>query len=63
LGAFTVNHDGALLASDQAHGTAGFEEALMRYHGKPVNPPHRPEWTPATGHLDWHGREVFKGEP
>jgi putative restriction endonuclease len=43
LGAFTVSGDGVLLVSDQAHGTEGFQEALMRHHGKPVRPPQRQE--------------------
>jgi putative restriction endonuclease len=61
LGAFTVNHDGVLLVSDQAHGTAGFQEALMTHHAKPIRPPQRQEWKPAPPSLDWHAREVFKG--
>jgi putative restriction endonuclease len=61
LGAFTVNRDGVLLVSDQAHGTDGFEEALMRHHGTAVRPPQRQEWMPAPASLDWHAREVFKG--
>jgi putative restriction endonuclease len=63
LGAFTVRAGGLLLVSDQANGTAGFDEALMRHHGQKVRPPQRPEWVPAVQHLDWHAREVFKGEP
>lgn len=63
LGAFTVNHDGVLLVSDQAHGTEGFQEALMRHHAKAVRPPQRQDWKPAPASLDWHAREVFKGEP
>src|SRR5262249_21305836 len=46
LGAFTVNGEGVLLVSDQAHGSAGFEETLLRHHGKRVRPPQRPEWQP-----------------
>jgi putative restriction endonuclease len=42
LGAFTLNYEGMLLVSDQANGTAGFEEALLRYHGKPVRSPRIP---------------------
>ena len=61
LGAFTVNHDGVVLVSDQAHGTEGFHEALMSRHGKGVRPPQRREWKPAPDSLDWHAREVFKG--
>jgi putative restriction endonuclease len=61
LGAFTVAGDGILLVSDQAHGTEGFHDVLMRHHGKPVRPPQRREWKPAPDSLDWHAREVFKG--
>jgi putative restriction endonuclease len=61
LGAFTVNARGVLLVSDQAHGTVGFEEALLRHHGKPVRRPQRPDWAPAQEFVGWHGREVFKG--
>src|ERR1043165_4538431 len=47
LGAFTVNHEGLLLVSDQANGTEGFQEALMSRHGKTVRSPQRQEWKPA----------------
>jgi putative restriction endonuclease len=62
LGAFTVS-DGVVLVSDRAHGTSGFHETLMAYHAQPVRAPQRPDWRPEPKHLDWHGREVFKGEP
>jgi putative restriction endonuclease len=61
LGAFTVEN-GVLLVSDQANGTTGFNESLMAFHGKPIRTAQRPEWHPEPGHLEWHGREVFKGE-
>jgi putative restriction endonuclease len=62
LGAFTVK-DGLLLVSDQANGSTGFQEALLAYHGKPVREPQHPDWRPEPSHLEWHGREVFKGAP
>ena len=62
LGAFTLGKDGRLLVSDQAHGTGGFDECLMRHHGKEARRPQRNEWNPDPDHLDWHGREVFKGK-
>ena len=62
LGAFTIDAGGVLLVSDRANGSAGFDEALMRHHGKGVRPPQRQEWRPAAGHLAWHRREVFKGD-
>lgn len=61
LGAFTVEN-GVLLVSDQANGTTGFNEALMAHHGRPIREAQRPEWKPMGDHLEWHGREVFKGE-
>ena len=61
LGVFTVAGC-VLLVSDQANGTTGFQEALLAYHGKPIRDARRPEWKPSSGHLEWHGREVFKGE-
>ena len=61
LGAFTLGANGRLLVSDQANGTAGLEEALMRHHGAKVKPAQRPEWGPEAAFLDWHGREVFTG--
>jgi putative restriction endonuclease len=62
LGAFTVA-EGVVLVSDQVHGTSGFHETLMAYHGGPVREPQRPEWRPESRHLAWHRREVFKGDP
>jgi putative restriction endonuclease len=61
LGAFTLSPAGVLLVSDQAHGTAGSEQALLRHHGRRARAPQRPEFKPEATFLDWHGREVFKG--
>jgi putative restriction endonuclease len=61
LGAFTLNHEGVLLVSDQANGSMGFDEALLRYHGSRVRAPQRPDHRPHADFVDWHGREVFKG--
>jgi putative restriction endonuclease len=62
LGAFTVGADGRLLVSDQANGTVGLHEALLRHHGSTIRPPQRPDWNPEPGFLGWHAREVFKGK-
>ena len=56
-----LSPEGVLLVSDQAHGTAGFEEGCCRHHGKSVRPPQRPELKPEAAFLGWHGRKVFKG--
>ena len=34
----------------------------MGYHGKPIWEAQHPDWQPHPGHLNWHGREVFKGD-
>ena len=52
----------SLLVSDQANGSAGFQEAFMTFHGKPIRDSQHPDWRPEPKHLEWHGREVFKGE-
>jgi len=51
-----------LLVSDEANGTAGFQESLMACHWKSIRLPQRPDWAPESGHAEWHGRKVFKGE-
>jgi hypothetical protein len=63
LGAFTLWPGGKPVVSDRAHGTEGFHEVLLRHHDVAVRPPQRPEWGPGRDFLDWHGREVFKGQP
>jgi putative restriction endonuclease len=60
LGAFTVA-EGVLLDSDQANGSAGFQESLMVFHGDPIRPPQHLDWKPEPAHRNWHGRAVFKG--
>jgi hypothetical protein len=45
LAAFTLSPEGVLLVPDQAHGTAGFEEALLPHHGKGAQAPQRPEFS------------------
>jgi putative restriction endonuclease len=62
LGVFTVNLEGVFLVSDQANGTSGFGELLLKHHGQAIRPPQRPEHKPEPEFLDWHGREVFKGQ-
>ena len=61
LGAFTVSPERFILVSDQSNGTEGFESSLLRYHATRVRSPQRPDWSPAAQHLEWHEKEVFKG--
>ena len=38
-GAFPLAKDGRVLVPEQAHGTGGFEQALLRHHGKDARRP------------------------
>ncbi|WP_338068644.1 phosphorothioated DNA-binding restriction endonuclease [Paenibacillus paeoniae] len=60
-GVFTITNDRTLLVSEEAHGTSGFKEWLMRYHGTEIRSPISPMYRPKLVFLEWHVREVFKG--
>ncbi|MGI6224748.1 MAG: phosphorothioated DNA-binding restriction endonuclease [Peptococcales bacterium] len=60
-GVFSLSQNREVLVSEEAHGTNGFEEWLLRYHGKKINMPIRPDYLPRENFVNWHLREVFKG--
>ena len=60
-GAFTITDDMKMRVSEIAHGTQGFNEWLMVYHGEEIRAPQRPAYYPAPDFVDWHVKEVFKG--
>jgi putative restriction endonuclease len=60
-GVFTITDDRELLVAEQAHGTVGFEDWLMRFHGKRIRYPIHPLYQPKNNFLEWHIREVFRG--
>ena len=61
LGAFTLSKQLQILVSDDAHGTKGFKEWLMDFHGQTINLPQRPSYYPAEEFINWHIRDVFTG--
>ena len=61
-GAFTLSQQLEILVSDDAHGSVGFEEWLMRFHGEEINFPQRQSYYPHESFIDWHIREVFQGD-
>ncbi len=61
-GAFTLSKQLDILVSDNAHGSIGFQEWLMRFHGKRINSPQRQSYYPETTFIGWHVREVFQGD-
>ena len=60
-GVFTLNSSRELIVAEQAHGTNGFEDWLMRYHGKSIRSPIHPDYEPRDQFINWHIYEVFKG--
>ena len=61
-GAFTLSKQRQILVSDDAHGTKGFQEWLMDFHGEKINFPQRRSYYPDMEFIDWHVREVFQGD-
>ena len=61
-GAFALSVHLEVLVSDDAHGTVGFQEWLMRFHGQQINFPQRQSYYPHESFIGWHVREVFKGD-
>ena len=61
-GAFTLSEQLAILVSEEVHGSAGFEEWLMRFHGETISFPQRQSYQPHESFIDWHVREVFQGD-
>ncbi len=59
-GVFTLSLSGELRVSEMAHGENGFEEWLLRYHGKTIRYPINPTYQPLHKYISWHSREVFK---
>jgi putative restriction endonuclease len=60
-GVFTFSEDHKLLVAKQAHGSNGFDEWLMRYHGSKIREPIHPLYKPQDSYINWHTREVFRG--
>lgn len=59
-GVFTITNEHQLIVAEEAHGTNGFEEWLMRYHGSKIRRPIHPDYQPRDNYINWHLREVFR---
>ena len=63
LGAFTIQPDRVRPLSEQAYGRQGFDEWLLKYHGRPIRKPQRTSYSPGAEFLTRHERQVFKRPP
>ena len=61
-GAFTLSKQLRIMVSNEANGSAGFQEWLMRYHGQTLSFPQRKSYYPNERYITWHVREVFQGK-
>lgn len=60
-GVFTLTESMTLQVAEAAHGTRGFDEWVMRYHGKKIRNPQSPIYKPEEPFIKWHVQEVFRG--
>lgn len=60
-GVFTINNERRMIVSQNAHGTNGFDEWLLRYHGSVIKEPIEIIYQPKLNFIHWHVKEVFKG--
>ncbi len=60
-GAFTLSKHLQVMVSDEANGSEGFQEWLMRFHGQQLKFPQRQSYYPDEEYVSWHVKEVFQG--
>jgi putative restriction endonuclease len=60
-GVFTLSNSMAVIVSEDAHGSMGFDEWVMAFNGKRIKYPLREYYYPDSRFLAWHIKEVFQG--
>jgi len=60
-GVFSLDRSLKLQVASSAHGTEGFKEWLLRFHGKEIRPPQSLLYMPNNNFVHWHAKEVFRG--
>ncbi|MBM4765120.1 hypothetical protein GNT69_23065 [Bacillus sp. B15-48] len=60
-GVFTLSNERKMIVSQEAHGTHGLNEWLLKFHGQIIRKPIEDIYYPNDSYLNWHVREVFKG--
>jgi putative restriction endonuclease len=60
-GVFTLSDKMNVIISESAHGTRGFQEWVIGFHGKPIRRAQRPTYYPDKIAVEWHVKEVFQG--
>ena len=60
-GAFAIGEECRIVVSEEAHGSKGFNEWLLAFHGQLLRKPQRPSYCPEQEFAKWRLREVFRG--
>ncbi len=60
-GVFTLSNERKMIVSQEAHGTHGFNEWLMKFHGQTIREPIQTIYYPDDSYIAWHVKEVFRG--
>lgn len=63
LGAWGLDPDRRVRVSDCVHGRSRAAGDLFDLHGAPLRRPVQDDQLPDPAHIQWHGREVFRGRP
>ncbi len=61
-GALTISDDFKILVSSRLHGGPGLEGLFLCLHRSALRTPNRQNALPKRDHLQWHHRQVFRGE-
>ena len=61
-GAFTLGSEREVVVSELVNGGKATEEALIRFHGKPIHVPRSQDAHPREEFIEWHRTEVFRGD-
>ena len=62
FGSFTLLDNHQIVLSEHLHGSDGFKNHLLPFHGKDMRKPQTNDQLPLREHTAWHRKEVFKGE-
>ncbi len=62
MGAFTLGQNQDIRVSRHANGSTGLQEWLLRFKGQRIQKPVEVIYQPEPGFIEWHVREVYKGD-
>lgn len=61
FGAIGISSDRKVLVSENARGSEGFDDWVMRFNGANLASPVNPDYESGGEYIDWHSEQVFKG--